>query len=77
MITIYNDETNAPVGELREGELQFLLEAAPQKTDGTSYVVTAETIETLTRAHADHRLLTALETALGTAEAVTIRWYHD
>ncbi len=77
MITIFNDETNAPVGELREGELQFMLEAAPQKTDGKTYVVTPQVISAVRTAHGDGRLSALLQAALGAADQVTIRWEHD
>ncbi len=77
MITIYNAETNVAIGELREGEIQFMLEASPQKTDGKTYVVTPQVVADVDAAHGDKRLIEVLQFALGDAEEVMIRWEHD
>lgn len=75
MIHITNADTGAPLGEISELELQFLIETMEEETsDDQDYYIDRATLDFLISRGADPRLITLLTEAIGTGDAVTIAW---
>jgi hypothetical protein len=75
MITLYNSDTNEPIGTISEDDLQTLTDGLEEESSQDhDYYVQAETIELLAEDGASDELLTLLRGALGDSEGVDIRW---
>jgi hypothetical protein len=75
MITLYNSETNEPIGTISEDDLQALTDGLEEESSqDQDYWIQADTIELLAEDGASDELLTLLRGALGDAEGLDIRW---
>ncbi len=75
MITLFNKQTNQAIGEISEGELQFLIDELEEETrHDRDYYLDASTVDYLVTRSANAHLIAMLRGALGNAEGIDIRW---
>ncbi|MEZ4519876.1 MAG: galactosyldiacylglycerol synthase [Chloroflexota bacterium] len=75
MTRITNTETGADLGELGEGELQFLIDTLEEESlEDQDYYIDRRSLEYLKARGADPKLMKLLITAMGDNDSVTIRW---
>jgi hypothetical protein len=75
MIDVYNNETNALIGSITDGDLKVLVDAFEEESeDDQDYYIDQATIDMLDDGRATGHLMELLRKALGTAEGVEIRW---
>ena len=75
MIDIYNNDTNELIGTITEADLKVLVDALEEESeDDQDYYIDAATIDVIGDGQATEHLLGVLRKALGTADAVDIRW---
>ena len=74
-ITLYDNDSNAAIGDISETDLKFLIDNLEEETsDDRDYYLRPETIAMLGERGGDEALVTLLRTALGDREGVEIRW---
>ncbi len=75
MITLFDKETERPIGSVSNEELEFLTgELEEESAKDTDYYVDASTIEMLEEDGAPASLVTLLRDALGSREGFEIQW---
>ena len=75
MIDVYNNETNALIGSITDGDLKILVDAFEEESeDDQDYYIDQATIDMLADGRATEHLMALLRKALGSAEGVEIRW---
>src|SRR5205807_8536705 len=75
MIKIYDKETNAPLGELSDAQLKFLIDQLEEESlDDWDYYLNVATLDVFQAKGADPALLDQLRQALGAREDMEIRW---
>ena len=75
MITLYNEETNATLGEITEEQLQFLEEQLVEEgAEDPDYFINQDTIDLLAQRGADPALIALLRQAVGSGEGIEITW---
>lgn len=75
MINLYDNETDAPLGQITEQQLQYMIDHFEEEAnDDTAYWVDRATLDMLTEKGADPALVAALRQALGSREGVDVRW---
>jgi len=75
MIDIFNNDTNQLIGTITEADLKVLVDALEEESeDDQDYYIDAATIDLIGDGQATEHLLGVLRKALGTADAVEIRW---
>jgi len=78
MIKIFNKSTNEFLGRISEDDLQFLVDNLEEEgLDDQDYFVRKETVEGFAEEGASGHLIEVLEGALGSTDAVEIRWEPD
>jgi processive 1,2-diacylglycerol beta-glucosyltransferase len=78
MITLFDKQTERRIGEISEGELQFLIdELEEEDRHDKDYYVDAATLDYFATRHATPHLLALLREALGLDEGIEIRWEDD
>lgn len=74
-ITLYDNDSGAAVGDISEGDLQFLIDNLEEETsDDRDYYLRRETVAMLAERGANAALVSLLRTALGDGDGVEIRW---
>ena len=74
-VRLHNADTNQPIGEITEAELQFLFDQLERESDSDDdFFIDAATIEMLEDAKAPAHLVEMLKKAVGTGEGVEVRW---
>lgn len=75
MINLYTATSRTPVGQLTQGQLQFLIDNLEEEWEGDQdYYLDIATLDFLEARGADPALLALLRAALGAEESVTVRW---
>ena len=75
MITLYDKQTDKKIGDISDGELQFLIdELEEEDRHDQDYYVDAATIDYLVTRNATAHLVAMLRGALGSSEGIDIRW---
>jgi hypothetical protein len=78
MITLFDKQTDRRIGEISDGELQFLIdELEEEDSHDKDYYIDAATIDFFVTRHATPHLVTLLREALGLEEGMEIRWDDD
>ena len=78
VVKLYNAGTNAPLGDISDEQLQFLIDQFEEEWEGDQdYYINSATIDMLKEAGADGSLLALLERALGGGSEADIRWSAD
>lgn len=78
MITLFDKQTNRRIGEISEGELQFLIdELEEEDSHDQDYYIDAATIDYFVSRKANPHLVTMLREALGLEDGFEIRWEDD
>ncbi len=78
MITLYNEETSAALGEITEAQLEFLEEQLVEEgTEDADYFINLDTVDLLTQRGADADLVALLKQAIGTTEGIEITWSDE
>lgn len=78
MITLFDKQTNRRIGEISEGELQFLIdELEEEDSRDQDYYIDAATIDYFVTRKATPHLLALLREALGLEDGFEIRWEDD
>jgi processive 1,2-diacylglycerol beta-glucosyltransferase len=75
MAKLLNAETGALIGEISDDQLEFLVDQLEEEDDADQdYYLDLETIDLLEEAGADDALIMLLRGALGSSEAIDVRW---
>ena len=75
MVKLYNAETSAPVGEITEGQLQFLIDNLEEtSSDDQDYYIDVPTLAMLRSEGADDELVAILVKGLGGRPGYEVRW---
>lgn len=75
MIQLKDQDTGAVVGEITEGQLQFLVDQLEEEdAEDKDYWLNRDALELLGENGADPELLTLLRTAMGSRDEMTIVW---
>jgi processive 1,2-diacylglycerol beta-glucosyltransferase len=78
MITLFDKQTGRRIGEISEGELQFLIdELEEEDRRDQDYYIDAATIAYFVTRKATPHLVMLLREALGLDEGLDIRWEDD
>ena len=73
MLTLYNEETGAKLGEITEEQLQFLEEQLVEEgAEDPDYFINQDTIDMLAQRGADQALIAMLRQAVGNGEGIEI-----
>ncbi len=75
MITLYDKQADKKIGDISEGELQFLIdELEEEDRHDQDYYIDASTIDYLATRNGTAHLIALLRGALGGSDSVDIRW---
>ncbi len=75
MITLFDKQTDRNIGEISEGELQFLIdELEEEDRHDRDYYIDATTIDYLVTRKANAHLIALLRSAVGDSDGIDIRW---
>lgn len=78
MITLFDKQTDRRIGEISEGELQFLIDELEEESlHDRDYYVDAATLDYFATRKASPHLLGLLREALGLSEGIEVRWEDD
>ena len=78
MITLYNEETGATLGEITEEQLAFLEEQLVEEgEEDPDYFINLDTVDMLAQRGADPALVALLKQAIGTSEGIEITWSEE
>ena len=74
-VQLHDADTNQPLGEITEDELQFLFDELERESDSDDdFFIDAATIEMLEDAKAPAHVVELLKKAVGNGEGVEVRW---
>ena len=75
MVKLFNAETSAAVGEITEGQLQFMIDNLEETTsDDQDYWIDVPTLAMLRSGGADEELIALLARGLGGRPGYEVRW---
>jgi hypothetical protein len=75
MINLYEKDTNKPLGQISEAQLQYLIDHLEEEgTEDQDYAVTPLLLEYFEGLGADPTLISLLRDALGGREEIEIVW---
>jgi hypothetical protein len=75
MVKLYDKESSAPVGEITEGQLAFLIDHLEETSEtDQDYYIDLATLDMLRSEGADAELLSVLATGLGGRPGFEVRW---
>ena len=75
MINLYEKDTNKPLGQISEAQLQYLIDHLEEEgTEDQDYAVTPLLLEYFEGLGADPTLISLLKDALGGREEIEIVW---
>lgn len=75
MINLYEKETNKPLGQISEAQLQYLIDHLEEEgTEDQDYAITPTLLEYFEGLGADPTLISLLKDALGGREEIEIVW---
>lgn len=78
MITLYNEETGATLGEITEEQLEFLEdELVEEGEEDPDYFIDQDTVDMLAQRGADPALLALLRQAIGKGDGIEITWSEE
>lgn len=78
MITLYDNESGARIGQITEAELRFLFEHLEEESlEDRDYYIMGATVDLLESQGADGQLVALLRTAIGDRDGVEIRWQRS
>jgi len=78
MITLFDAETNQPVGQISEAQLSFLMnQLEEESTTDRDYYISQDEVDILEEAGADAALLAVLRSALAGREEMEIRYVRE
>ena len=78
MLTLYNEETGAKLGEISEEQLQFLEEQLVEEgVEDPDYFINQDTIDMLAQRGADQALIAMLRQAVSNGEGIEITWSEE
>ena len=74
-VQLHNADTDQPLGEISDTELQFLFDTLERESDSDDdFYIDAATIEMLEDDKAPAHLVEILKKAVGNGEGVEVRW---
>jgi hypothetical protein len=75
MVQLFNAETGAPIGQISEAQLSFLVaQMEEEHAQDQDYYLKADLLETWREQGADPALIELLAKAMGDGEELSIRW---
>ena len=78
MISLLDKQTDTPLGEISEGELQFLIDELEEEDRfDKDYYIDEGTVDYLESRKGSPHLIAMLRRAIGTSGSVDIRWTDD
>ncbi len=78
MVTLFDSETDQPVGQISEAQLRFLMNHLEEEsTEDRDYYISQDEIEVLQEAGADPGLVKILSSALAGREGAELRYVRD
>ena len=78
MITLFDSESNQPVGQISEAQLRFLMaQLEEESTQDRDYYISQDELDVLQESGADEVLLKVLRAALAGREGAEFRYVRD
>ncbi len=78
MVTLFDSETDQPVGQISEAQLRFLMNHLEEEsTEDRDYYISQDEIEVLQDEGADPVLVKILSSALAGREGAELRYVRD
>lgn len=78
MITLFDAETNQPVGQITQEQLGFLMnQLEEESTTDRDYYISQDEVDILEEAGADSALLATLRNALAGREGMDLRYVRE
>ncbi len=78
MVTLFDSETNQPVGQISEAQLRFLIDHLEEEsTEDRDYYISQDELDVLQESGADPVLLKVLSAALAGREGAEIRYVRE
>lgn len=78
MITLFDSESNQPIGQIGEGQLRFLMDQLEEEsTQDRDYYISQDELDVLQESGADEVLLQVLRAALAGRQEAEIRYVRD
>ena len=78
MITLFDSESNQPIGQISEGQLRFLMDQLEEEsTQDRDYYISQDELDILQESGADEVLLRVLRAALAGRQEAEIRYVRD
>ncbi len=78
MVTLFDSDTNQPVGQISEAQLRFLMNHLEEEsTEDRDYYISQDELEVLQEQGADPALLKVLTAALAGREGAELRYVGD
>ncbi len=78
MITLFDAESNQPIGQITEEQLTFLMnQLEEESTMDRDYYISQDTLDVLEEAGSNAALLTLLRSALAQREGMDIRYVRE
>ena len=75
MYTLYDNDTDQPLGQITEAQLQFLVESmVEESSEDQDYYIDKPTLDYLADRGADAELLGLLRAVIAGRKHATIRW---
>lgn len=78
MITLFDSETNQPIGQIGEAQLRFLMDHLEEEsTEDRDYYISQEELDILEESGADQVLIKVLRSALAGRDGADIRYVRE
>lgn len=75
MITLFDVQSGAKIGEITQGQLQFLIdELVEEHSEDQDYYINPSTLDMFEKNGGDAKLIAMLREALGDRKDMDIRW---
>lgn len=78
MITLFDSETNQPIGQISEAQLRFLMDHLEEEsTEDRDYYISQDELDVLQESGADEVLMQVLRAALAGREGADVRYVRE
>ncbi len=78
MITLFDSESNQPIGQISEAQLRFLMDHLEEEsTEDRDYYISQDELQVLQESGADDMLTQVLRAALAGREGAEIRYVRE
>lgn len=78
MVRLFDSDTDSPIGEITEAQLDFLQEELIEETiDAYTYTISPAALDSLENNGGDESLIVMLRKAIGTRSSMEVRYELD